>query len=103
MRDLAHQVVRDGEGASKFVEIAVTGAASDAAARTVGLADRQLAAGQDGDRRRGLRTGAASSWPSARPGPADRDRLAIRFGDIEVARDGWRAPDYARGRRRRPT
>ena len=26
---------------------------------------------------------------------ADRDRLSIRFGDIEVAKDGWRSPDYS--------
>jgi glutamate N-acetyltransferase/amino-acid N-acetyltransferase len=38
MIDLACQVVRDGEGASKFVTIDVTGAASDAAARRIGLA-----------------------------------------------------------------
>jgi glutamate N-acetyltransferase/amino-acid N-acetyltransferase len=37
MRDLAHQVVRDGEGATKFVEIRVSGAASPAAARRIGL------------------------------------------------------------------
>jgi len=36
--DLAHQIVRDGEGATKFVEVAVTGAATDAAARTIALA-----------------------------------------------------------------
>ena len=38
MLDLAHQVVRDGEGATKFVEIRVTGAASDADAKVHGLA-----------------------------------------------------------------
>src|SRR5260370_7666377 len=37
MIDLAQQVVRDGEGAEKFVTIAVTGAASARAARRVGL------------------------------------------------------------------
>ena len=35
--DLAHQVVRDGEGARKFVEIRVAGARSDRAARRIGL------------------------------------------------------------------
>ena len=36
--DLAHQIVRDGEGAQKFVEIRVTGARSSRAARRIGLA-----------------------------------------------------------------
>ena len=35
--DLAHLVVRDGEGAQKFIEIAVTGAVSDESARKIGL------------------------------------------------------------------
>ena len=38
MMDLAHQVVRDGEGASKFIEVRVTGAATDADAHRVALA-----------------------------------------------------------------
>ena len=50
--DLAHQVVQDGEGARKFVEITVEGAASKSAAKSDRLLDRQFAAGQDGDRRR---------------------------------------------------
>lgn len=37
MIDLAHQIVKDGEGASKFISVTVTGAASDAAARRIGL------------------------------------------------------------------
>ncbi|MAY66332.1 MAG: bifunctional ornithine acetyltransferase/N-acetylglutamate synthase, partial [Rhodospirillaceae bacterium] len=37
MLDLAQQIVRDGEGASKFIEITVTGAESDAAAKRIGL------------------------------------------------------------------
>ena len=37
MTDLAHQVVKDGEGASKFIAVTITGAANDAAARRIGL------------------------------------------------------------------
>ena len=75
MRDLAHQVVRDGEGATKFVEVRVTGAASAADARKVGLVDRQLAAGQDRDRRRGPelgpdRDGGRQVGRGGRPRPA---------------------------------
>ncbi|SDG39742.1 bifunctional glutamate N-acetyltransferase/amino-acid acetyltransferase ArgJ [Roseospirillum parvum] len=38
LKDLAHQVVRDGEGATKFVEIRVRGATSQGAAKAIGLA-----------------------------------------------------------------
>ena len=94
MLDLAHQVVRDGEGATKFVEIAVTGAATDADARTHGLAIansplvKTAIAGEDPNWGRIVmavgKSGAA----------ADRDALSIRFGDILVADRGWVSPDY---------
>lgn len=94
MRDLAHQVVRDGEGASKFVEIAVTGAASteDAQRVAMSIANSPLVktaiAGEDANWGRIVaavgKSGAA----------ADRDRLRIAFGDLVVAENGWRAPGY---------
>ncbi len=95
MRDLAHQVVRDGEGASKFVEITITGASNDEDAKVHAFAIanspliKTAIAGQDPNWGRVVmaigKSGAA----------ADRDRLSIRFGDVEVARDGWRSPDYS--------
>ncbi|MBM1632992.1 bifunctional glutamate N-acetyltransferase/amino-acid acetyltransferase ArgJ [Sulfitobacter mediterraneus] len=95
MLDLAHQVVKDGEGATKFVEIAVTGAASAADAKTHAMAIanspliKTAIAGEDPNWGRVVmaigKSGAA----------ADRDRLSIRFGDIQVAKDGWRSPDYS--------
>ncbi|PJI85813.1 glutamate N-acetyltransferase [Yoonia maricola] len=95
MRDLAHQVVRDGEGATKFVEVQVTGAQSDTDARKVAMAIansplvKTAIAGEDANWGRVVmavgKSGAA----------ADRDRLSIRFGDITVAENGWRAPDYS--------
>jgi glutamate N-acetyltransferase/amino-acid N-acetyltransferase len=94
MRDLAHQVVRDGEGATKFVEVRVTGAASDEAARRVGLAIansplvKTAIAGEDPNWGRiVMAVGKAGE-------EADRDRLSIRFGDILVAENGWVAPGY---------
>jgi glutamate N-acetyltransferase/amino-acid N-acetyltransferase len=93
-RDLAHQVVKDGEGATKFVTVAVTGAASDADARThaMSIANSPLVktaiAGEDPNWGRIVmavgKSGAA----------ADRDRLTIRFGDLLVAENGWVSPDY---------
>jgi glutamate N-acetyltransferase / amino-acid N-acetyltransferase len=94
MLDLAHQVVRDGEGATKFVEVRVTGAASHADAHKVALAVansplvKTAIAGEDPNWGRII---AAIGKSGAE---ADRDKLTIRFGDITVARDGWRDPDY---------
>ena len=95
MRDLAHQVVRDGEGATKFVAVQVAGAQNDADAHRVALAIansplvKTAIAGEDANWGRVVmavgKSGAA----------ADRDRLSIRFGDITVAENGWRAPDYS--------
>ncbi len=94
MMDLAHQVVRDGEGATKFVEVRVTGAASagDSHRVAMSIANSPLVktaiAGQDPNWGRIVaavgKSGAA----------ADRDRLSIRFGDILVAEKGWRASGY---------
>ncbi len=94
MLDLAHQVVRDGEGASKFVEVRVTGAASDDSAHRVAMAIansplvKTAIAGEDPNWGRiVMAIGKAGE-------PADRDRIAIRFGDILVAENGWVAPTY---------
>ncbi len=92
--DLAHQVVRDGEGATKFVTVNVTGAANDQDARTHALAIansplvKTAIAGEDPNWGRVVmaigKSGAA----------ADRDLLSIRFGDVLVAEKGWVSPDY---------
>lgn len=94
MLDLAHQVVRDGEGATKFVEVAVTGAETDADAKTHAMAIanspliKTAIAGEDPNWGRVVmaigKSGAA----------ADRDLLKIRFGDLLVAEDGWVSTDY---------
>ncbi len=95
MQDLAIQVVKDGEGASKFAAITVEGAASDAAARRIGLAIansplvKTALAGEDPNWGRIVMAVGKSGEA------ADRDRLSIRFGDIDVATGGWVAPGYA--------
>ena len=94
MMDLAHQVIRDGEGATKFVEIRVTGAVSPQDAHRVAMAVansplvKTAIAGQDPNWGRIV---AAVGKSGAE---ADRDRLSIRFGDILVAEKGWRNPAY---------
>jgi glutamate N-acetyltransferase/amino-acid N-acetyltransferase len=94
MLELALMVVKDGEGLSKFVTINVAGAESDAAARRIGFAIansplvKTAIAGCDPNWGRiVMAVGKAGE-------AADRDRLAIRYGDIEVAKDGERAPTY---------
>jgi glutamate N-acetyltransferase/amino-acid N-acetyltransferase len=95
MRDLALQVVRDGEGATKLVEVAVTGAETPADARTVAMAIansplvKTAIAGQDPNWGRIVM---AVGKSGAR---ADRDRLTIRFGDLVVAENGRVSPAYA--------
>ncbi len=94
MRDLAQQIVRDGEGATKFIEVAVSGARDDADARRVAMSIansplvKTAAAGEDPNWGRIVmavgKSGAA----------ADRDRLAVHMGDIVVAQDGQVAPGY---------
>jgi glutamate N-acetyltransferase/amino-acid N-acetyltransferase len=94
MMNLAHQVIRDGEGATKFVEVRVTGAASNSDAHRVALAIansplvKTAVAGQDPNWGRIV---AAIGKSGAE---ADRDRLTIKFGDILVAEKGWRNPTY---------
>ena len=91
---LAHLVVRDGEGAQKFIEIAVSGAVSDESARKVGLAIansplvKTAIAGEDANWGRVvMAVGKAGE-------PADRDRLSIGFGGIWCAREGLPLADY---------
>jgi glutamate N-acetyltransferase/amino-acid N-acetyltransferase len=94
MLDLAHQVVRDGEGATKFIEIGVTGAASAADARKAALAIansplvKTAIAGEDPNWGRIVMAIGKSG------AKADRDRISIRFGDHVVADKGWVSPDY---------
>ena len=94
MRELAHLVVRDGEGATKVVEVAVTGAESDRSAGVIGraIANSPLVktaiAGEDANWGRiVMAIGKAGE-------PADRDLISIRFGDILVAEKGWVAAGY---------
>ncbi len=97
MVDLSHQVVRDGEGASKFVAITVTGAAGESQARRVGfsIANSPLVktaiAGEDANWGRIV-------MAAGKAGVAvDKGRLSIRIGGILVAEGGGPAPGYDEG------
>jgi glutamate N-acetyltransferase/amino-acid N-acetyltransferase len=94
MVDLAQQIVRDGEGAQKFVTIAVTGAATALAARHIGFAignsplvKTALAAGDPNWGRIVAAVGKAGEQ-------IDPDRLSIAIGGIQIAARGGPVPGY---------
>ncbi|MGB9646192.1 MAG: bifunctional glutamate N-acetyltransferase/amino-acid acetyltransferase ArgJ [Stellaceae bacterium] len=94
MIDLAQQIVRDGEGAQKFVTIEVTGAATARAARRIGLTignsplvKTALSAGDPNWGRIVMAVGKAGE-------KADRDRLSISIGGFRIATEGGPVPDY---------
>jgi len=92
--DLAQQIVKDGEGATKFVNITVTGAEDDKAARKIGLAIansplvKTAIAGEDANWGRVVMAVGKSGEK------ADRDKLVICIGGIPVAAAGTVVPDY---------
>ena len=94
MIDLAQQIIRDGEGASKFVSVTVTGAASARAARIVALSIansplvKTAIAGEDANWGRIVMAVGKSGER------ADRDRLAIAIGGVTITEDGQARPDY---------
>jgi glutamate N-acetyltransferase/amino-acid N-acetyltransferase len=94
MRDLAIQVAKDGEGISKFVTFIVEGAESESAARKIALSCanspilKTAIAGEDPNWGRVIMAVGKSGEA------ADRDQLAIWFGEHCVARNGERADEY---------
>ena len=94
MLELSHLVVKDGEGATKFVAVNVTQAATDASARIIALAIansplvKTALAGEDPNWGRVVMAIGKSGEP------ANRDKLSIRFGDILVAENGWVSDSY---------
>ena len=93
--NLAHQVVRDGEGARHFVEVRVEGAESPEAAKRIGMSIansplvKTAVAGEDANWGRVvMAVGKAGE-------KAERDKLQIFFGDIRVANAGLRDPEYS--------
>jgi glutamate N-acetyltransferase / amino-acid N-acetyltransferase len=93
-RRLALLVVRDGEGATKLIEVQVTGAESDRSAHRIAmsianspLVKTAIAGGDANWGRVVMAVGKAGE-------PADRDRLSIRFGETQVARDGLAIDGY---------
>ena len=94
MFQLAWQIVRDGEGATKFVKITVGGAKTPASARKIArtiaesLLVKTAIAGEDANWGRIVMAAGRADEPM------NRERLAIRFGDLVAAQDGMAAASY---------
>ena len=93
--DLAQQLVRDGEGATKFVKVTINGATTEASARKIArtVCESPLVktaiAGEDANWGRiVMAVGRADE-------PIVREKIAIRFGDLVAATDGAVSPDYS--------
>ena len=94
MQDLAKQIVRDGEGASKFITINVAGATDDDAARRIGMAIansplvKTAIAGEDANWGRiVMAIGKAGAG-------VDRSQIGVAIGGIGIAADGARIEAY---------
>ena len=97
MLDLAHQIIRDGEGATKFIEIRLSGAENDKAAKIIAFAIansplvKTAIAGEDANWGRIVMAVGKSQEIIA------QEKLAITIGGIEIARDGGVVPGYNEG------
>ena len=92
---LAMQVIKDGEGITKFVTIEVDGAVSDISAKRVGMSIansplvKTAIAGEDANWGRiVMAVGKAGE-------PAERDKLSIWMGPHLLAKQGQRLESYA--------
>ena len=94
LRDLAIQIVRDGEGATKLVTVNVSGAASDASAKAIArtICESPLVktaiAGEDANWGRIVAAAGRADQPLT------RELLSVRFGELWAAKNGAVAPDY---------
>ncbi len=94
MTDLAHQVVRDGEGASKFIAVSVGGAETDAAAKAIAfsIANSPLVktaiSGEDANWGRIVMAVGKSGERT------DQDKMSIAFGGVAIAESGAVMPGY---------
>ncbi len=94
LMSLAHQLVRDGEGATKFIKVTVSGAETHASARKIArtVAESPLVktafAGEDANWGRiVMAVGRADE-------PVDRDSMSVKFGPLVAAQDGLVSPTY---------
>ncbi len=94
MQDLAKQIAKDGEGASKFITVNVTGAQSDVAAKTIALAIansplvKTAIAGEDANWGRVIMAVGKSGEK------ADRDKIALKICGVQITKDGAPDPEY---------
>ncbi|HVY85285.1 MAG TPA: bifunctional ornithine acetyltransferase/N-acetylglutamate synthase, partial [Caulobacterales bacterium] len=94
LADLAIQIVRDGEGATKFVAVRITGATNDLSAKRIArtICESPLVktaiAGEDANWGRIVAAAGRADQPM------QRELMSVRFGELWAAKDGMVAPDY---------
>ncbi|MDX2276780.1 MAG: bifunctional glutamate N-acetyltransferase/amino-acid acetyltransferase ArgJ [Hyphomonadaceae bacterium] len=94
LRDLAIQIVRDGEGARKLVTVKVDGAVNDGSAKVIArtICESPLVktaiAGEDANWGRIVMAIGRSDQP------VKREMIAVRFGELWAARDGAVSAEY---------
>ena len=94
MDDLARQVVRDGEGATKFVTVQVTGATSAKAARVIALSIANSPLVKTALAASDANWGRIVAAVGKSGEEADRDKLVVRLAGHVVAEKGQRAKSY---------
>ncbi len=94
MLSLAHQIIKDGEGARKFIAVNVTGAVNDESARNIAMSIgnsplvKTAIAGEDANWGRIVMAVGKSGEP------ADPNKLTVSLGPYTLATQGQLAPEY---------
>jgi glutamate N-acetyltransferase/amino-acid N-acetyltransferase len=94
MLELAHQIIRDGEGAEKFLSITVKGALSNKVCEDIAKAIAGSSLVKTAFSGNFANWGRVIAAIGKTKYPVDRDTLAINIGEMEVIRDGELSPDY---------
>ncbi|PCI84600.1 MAG: bifunctional ornithine acetyltransferase/N-acetylglutamate synthase [Hyphomicrobiales bacterium] len=92
--EMAQQIVKDGEGASKFITVHINGAEDDRAAKVIGLSIansplvKTAVAGEDANWGRIIMAIGKSGEM------ADRDLIEIAIGGVKITQNGQVVDDY---------
>lgn len=98
MTSLAKQIIRDGEGATKFIEVEISGAESEKSAKIIAksIANSPLVktaiAGEDAN------WGRVVAAIGKCGEPINIEKMEIKFGEFSVAKNGAVSPEYDEGK-----
>ncbi len=94
MKDLAHQIVKDGEGASKFITINVKGATSNQSAHIIALSIANSPLVKTALAASDANWGRVVAAVGKSGEPVDRNKLSVGFGGITIAQEGQLKDDF---------